>query len=331
MRKSMSVVLALMCVLGLPSCAAITVDNLPQPGNTYSGGYDIIIEFTNVLNLPDRANVVMDGTRVGLVDRVDLGNGQVDVTARIDPSVKVPADIHAVLQQATVLGDIYVALDRVPGGSGSTAVLAPGGRVPLRHTTSPPQLEDTLASLATFVGRGPIQRIQNTIIGINRVTPERTDQLRTLVSRVSTDFADLSANIDTVDEWLNGIAQTAGVLADHAPQLHHWLTPEAYQAAYRVSVSLGFLSTLLPSLGTIYTGGYWLLPLLNSLGTAVGEVQKSKWAIEGEYRPWRKLFTDMFLPADKYPAMNITSVQTPDGREISGDVQDVLRMLGAVP
>jgi hypothetical protein len=29
--------------------------------------------------------------------------------------------------------------------------------------------------------------------------------------------------------------------------------------------------------------------------------------------------------------MNITSVQTSDGREISGNVQDVLRMLGAMP
>jgi hypothetical protein len=39
----------------------------------------------------------------------------------------------------------------------------------------------------------------------------------------------------------------------------------------------------------------------------------------------------MFLPQDKFPAMNITSIQTPDGREISGNVQDVLRMLGAMP
>ena len=62
-----------------------------------------------------------------------------------------------------------------------------------------------------------------------------------------------------------------------------------------------------------------------------GAIQKSKWAIEEEYRPWRQLFTDVLLPADKYPAMNITSVQTADGREVTGNVQDVLRMLGAIP
>jgi phospholipid/cholesterol/gamma-HCH transport system substrate-binding protein len=91
------------------------------------------------------------------------------------------------------------------------------------------------------------------------------------------------------------------------------------------------VGTLFPSVGSVYDGGYWLVPFLNSLGIALGAVQKSKWAIEGEYPPWRKLFTDLFLPEDKYPAMNITSVQTADGREISGKVQDVLRMLGATP
>jgi hypothetical protein len=99
----------------------------------------------------------------------------------------------------------------------------------------------------------------------------------------------------------------------------------------RITQSTVAIGILMPSIGSIYTGGFWLVPLLNSLGIAVGAVQKSKWAIEGEYRPWRKLFTDLFLPEDKYPAMNITSVVGPDGREISGNVQDVLRILGATP
>jgi hypothetical protein len=39
----------------------------------------------------------------------------------------------------------------------------------------------------------------------------------------------------------------------------------------------------------------------------------------------------MFLPQDKYRAMNITSVETADGRDITGRTQDILRMLGATP
>ena len=71
------------------------------------------------------------------------------------------------------------------------------------------------------------------------------------------------------------------------------------------------------------------MPFLNSLADSVGALQESKVAGEAEIPKYRKIFTDMFLPVDKYPAINITSIVGPDGRELSGNVQDVLRILGA--
>lgn len=330
MRTLVSIAGAVLSAVLVSSCAAITVDDLPQPGNSYRDGYEIVLEFENVLNLPDRAKVVMDGTTVGVVEKVALTGSAVDVTARIDSSVRVPADVRAVLQQATVLGDIYVAIERQPG-AGRTDLLSNGGRIPLGQTVSPPQLEDTIASLANFVNSGSIQRIQNSIIRINRVTPERTEQVRAIAARVSENLKDLSDNIDTVDHWLDGLAGTAQVMADSDPRFRYWFSPDGITEWDRMMESAVGVGILMPSLGSIYTGGYWLVPMLESLGIAVGHVQKSKWAIEGEYRPWRELFNNVFLPADKYPAMNITSVQTADGREISGNVEEVLRMLGAIP
>jgi virulence factor Mce-like protein len=324
--------LSLLCAVVLSSCASLNANSLPEPGNSYSDGYDIVIEFANVLNLPDRAKVVMDGTTIGVVERVAVGRSDVDVTARIDQSIHVPSDIRAVLQQATVLGDIYVALDRpstaAAGGGGPVPA---GGRIPVAQTTSPPQLEDTLANLANFVASGSIQRIQSSIININRVTPERAGQVREIASQVSRDLSDLSGNIATADQWLNGVSGTADVMARRIPQLQYWFSPAGMLAFNRVTEASVAISTLLPSIGSIYTGGFWLVPLLKSLGIAVGAVQKSKVAVESEYPAWRQLFTDMFLPADKYPAMNITSVVAPDGRDITGNVQEVLRILGATP
>jgi phospholipid/cholesterol/gamma-HCH transport system substrate-binding protein len=332
MMRRPSVMLSLLCAVVLSSCASLNANSLPEPGNSYSDGYDIVIEFANVLNLPDRAKVVMDGTTIGVVERVAVGRSDVDVTARIDQSIHVPSDIRAVLQQATVLGDIYVALDRpstaAAGGGGPVPA---GGRIPVAQTTSPPQLEDTLANLANFVASGSIQRIQSSIININRVTPERAGQVREIASQVSRDLSDLSGNIATVDQWLNGVSGTADVLARRIPQLQYWFSPAGMLAFNRVTEASVAISTLLPSIGSIYTGGFWLVPLLKSLGIAVGAVQKSKVAVESEYPAWRQLFTDMFLPADKYPAMNITSVVAPDGRDITGNVQEVLRILGATP
>lgn len=331
MRHALRSLIAAVCAVCLSSCAAISVNDLPQPGTSYRDGYNIVLEFANVLNLPDRAKVVMDGTTVGVVEKVAVTKSAVDVTARIDHAVTVPADAHAVLQQATVLGDIYVAIDRPADALTAGPPLPSNGRIPLSQTTAPPQLEDTLATVANFIGSGSIQRIQNTIIGINKVTPERRDQVRSIAARFTTDIGDLSNNIDTVDQWLKGLSGTAAVLATDAPKLRYWLSPTGQTEWDRMTTAAIGLGILVPSVGSIYTGGYWLVPLLNSLGLALGEIQKSKWAIEGEYTPWRRIFTDMFLPQDKYPAMNITSVQTTDGRDITTNTDQILRMLGAIP
>lgn len=315
----------------LSSCASITVDALPQPGSRGEDGYDIVLEFANVLNLPDRAKVVLDGTAVGVVTHVDLTSDHVDVTSQIDKGVIVPSNTRATLQQSTVLGDTYVALGRPPAGEPATAGVLAGGRIPLAQTTSPPQLEDTLANLANFVGSGAIQRAQNTIIGINHVTPAKREDLRNMVSRVTTDLADLSNNIDTVDNWLNGVTGTVDVIHRNIPVYQYWFSPAGMLGFDRGFQIAGYLGNVLPSLGSIYSGGYWLAPLLNSLADAAGAVQQSKWDFEREAPAWRKLFIEDFFPVDKNPAINITSITGPDGREMIGNVQDVLRILGATP
>ncbi|MGE2713047.1 MlaD family protein [Mycolicibacterium litorale] len=331
MKRIGALAAACVCTASVASCSAVTVEDLPQPGNGYRDGYPITLEFANVLNLPDRAKVVMDGTTIGIVDDIRVTAEAVDVTARIDKDVQVPARARAVLQQATVLGDIYVAIDRTGANDGMAGTLPPDGRIPLAHTESPPQLEDTIANLAHFVASGSIQRVQNSIIRINNVTPQQAERVRAIAERVTVDLRDLADNVDTVDQWLSGVDRTAHVMAAHTPKFEYWYSPDGMIQWDRMSTVGIAIGTLVPSVGSIYTGGYWLVPMLESLGIAVGSVQKSKWAVEGEYRPWRGLFQDVFLPEDKYPAMNIVSVQTPDGRDITNNVQDVLRMLGAIP
>jgi phospholipid/cholesterol/gamma-HCH transport system substrate-binding protein len=329
-RLFRSAVGALVGVVLLSSCAALNINSIPLPGNSYEGGYDIVLQFANVLNLPDRAKVVMDGATVGVVSKVVVAGDQVDVTARVAKDVQVPSDTTAVLQQATVLGDIYVALNRRQVAAAPAPLLRAGGTIPLAQTTSPPQLEDTIANLANFIGSGSIQRAQNTIVTINGVTPPK-DEVRRLVSRVTEDLGELSDNVDTVETLLHGVSDTSTVLATRAPALSVWFSPKGVQGFKRDMVPADTMGRLLPSVGSIYNGGYWLAPLLGSLGTAFGAVQSSKQAVEREYPLYRQFINDYFLQQEKYPAINITSVVGPDGRELSGNVEQVLRMLGAVP
>jgi phospholipid/cholesterol/gamma-HCH transport system substrate-binding protein len=329
-RRKQLVAVAFVTAVSVSSCAAINVNALPQPGNDYRGGYDVVFEFGNVLNLPDRAKVVMGGRAVGVVTKVAVATRHVDVTLRVAPDVVVPSNIRASLQQATVLGDIYIALDRPQTDQPAAPALVPGAIVPLTQTASPPQLEDTIANLANFVSSGSIQRVQNTIIGINRVAPQG-DSARKIASHVAADLSDLSNGLDTVDQWLKGVAGTGQVLHDRLPTFQEFFSPKGMAGFDRATVTASYVGTLLPSVGSVYAGGFWLLPLLNSLGGALGAMQRDKQAFEAEVPAWRQLFYDDFLPQDKYPAMNITSIVGPDGRELSGNVQNVLRILGASP
>ena len=79
----------------------------------------------------------------------------------------------------------------------------------MSHTTSPPQLEDTIANMANFIGSGSIQRAQSTVINVNRVTPARPE-IRQMSSRVAADLSDLSNNMDNVDLWLKGFSEIGG-------------------------------------------------------------------------------------------------------------------------
>ncbi len=328
-RRILLSITAIASALTVSSCSAINVNMFPQPGNDYSDGYDIILEFENVLNLPDRAKVVMAGTEVGTVTKVAVESSQVDVTAQIDPSVAVPANARAALEQATILGDIYVTLDP-PDNEPAAPPLQPGAKIALAQTTSPPQLEDTLAHLADFVGSGSIQRLQNTVIEINRITPPQPE-LRDLASRVTTDLRVVSDNIDSVDYLLNGASQTASILNERRASIDFWFSPRGMRGFDRGFQVTAYLGRLFPSVGTVYTGGYWLTPMLKSLVESMNALRRSKWAFEDEGPAWQRLFNDLFLPQDKYPAINITSITGPDGRELSGNVHDVLRILGAAP
>ncbi|QVI27220.1 MCE family protein [Mycolicibacterium neoaurum] len=325
-----SVVIAL--IVATAACASVNVNDLPQPGNAHRDGYDIVMEFENVLNLPDRAKVLLDGREVGFITDVSIEQDRVDVTARLGDLVSAPADVHAALQQATVLGDTYIVLRRSDAADGVPAdPLTDGSRIPIAQTISPPQLEDTIATLANFVASGSIQRVQNSIISLNRVTPTEDGAVRGIATRFTANLRDLSDNLDDVDALLNNAQVTAAVTNEKTPSFASWFSPEGMQRWMRAFRVIGFAGKLIPTVGSIYSGGYWLIPLFTAMADATGAIQRAKWDFEDEVPAWRQLFTDYFLPQDKYPAINITSITGPDGRELSGDVHNVLRILGAVP
>jgi len=102
--------------------------------------------------------VVLDGVTVGVVSKMALTSEHVDVTARVAHGVSIPAESHAVLQQATVLGDIYVALERPPANDAPAQALTAGGVIPVAHTNFSSPAERHHCQPRAFVSSGSIQR-----------------------------------------------------------------------------------------------------------------------------------------------------------------------------
>ena len=329
MRRAVGMAVAALVAVTTAGCS-FGPNELPSVRAGVSSDYEATLKFSSVLNLPPGADVMMNGLRVGQVQDLQPGDGGIDVTVGLTDEIKVPADVRAVIRQNTLLGDTYIALTPDAAPEVDRQFLGDGGIVPVERTTSPPQLEDTIAVLAYFVNGGSIQKVQDTMATLNKTMPT-TDDLRKLASVVSVDLKDLAGNTTEIDRMLAGFDGVALSVTDRSDQLRAVFGDEGVYYWKRVAKSLvGHISTLLPSVGSIFEGGLWLIPMLNSLAET-GEAGRGTWdrAPEATTQLSNFLRTTV-LPFAEKPSVNVTSVRTDDGEQLIGDATTILRMLGAV-
>lgn len=322
---------AVLCatVVATTSCS-LGPQDVPTFDSGTGRGYDITLHFASVMSLPTGAYVMIDGLRVGKVEKVDASGPDVVVTAGLQAGTRVPSNIRAVIRQDTLLGDTYIGLDHDPSGTNS-GYLQPGGTVPVSRTTSPPQLEDTIAVLAYFVNGGSIQKVEDAMTRVNAVMPEIND-VRKLAATVDVDMHDLSNNTAEIDRTLAGFDQMGIAIGEKSATLNQvLLNDSALHYWHRAGQALfAHLGTMLPSIGSIFEGGMWLVPMLDSLAATV-HAGRGTWdtAPQAVDKLATFLRTDV-LPFAQNPSVNIRSIESPQGDELIGDMENVLRMLGAV-
>lgn len=327
--RRVTAAIVLCCTIALGSSCSLKTSDFPSPKAGVGSGFDVTIEFASAMNLPNRANVMMDGLNVGEVREVRLNGMAVDVAVRIKSGTEIPTDIHAVVRQDTLLGDTYVALDR-NRDAGQGKNLENGGIIPLERTSSPPQIEDTMAVLATFVNGGSIQKVEDTMRRINAVMPDISD-VRDLASTVAIDLQDLSRNTVAIDGTLQGINETAISIDSKSAEISTMFTPEGMHYWKRINENvLGYVGTLLPSIGSIFEGGMWLVPMLNSLAGTAGVVRSTGENLPSDVDQMSNFLRTTILPFLQNPRVNILSVNSSEGTELITDIENVLRMLGAM-
>ncbi|MEO9326526.1 MlaD family protein [Gordonia aurantiaca] len=330
-RRTLAVLAALCTALVvLTGCSALSPNRLPSVKAGVSRDYQVTLKFESVLNLPDGADVMMNGILLGRVEKTVTTPDGVDVVVGLTDARAVPAESSAIIRQNTPLGDTYLAIEP-PANGGSGQMLSDGDVIPEDRTTSPPPLEDTIAVLAYFVNGGSIQKVQDTMATLNRTMPPIRD-VRKIAATVSRDLEDLSRNTGELERTINALNSVAKSFDDSRIQIDHVFSDEGLLYWKTVSKSLvAHISTLLPSVGSVFTGGLFLVPMLNSLADA-GEAGRGMWdQAPSTGAAMARFLEDTLIPFAKNPTVNLVSVQASTSKkQLLGDTKLLLSMLGAI-
>lgn len=207
-RRALRGALLTFVAVGLATGCSLDPTRLPVPGAYVPiDKYTIRIEFSSVLNLPARAKVDFGGVQVGVLDRVRLVGSTAVAYVDVNKSVKLPQNTRAELRQATVLGDIYIAL--LPSARPAPESLRDGDVIPLRNTAPADNVEDILRSVSTLVSGGSLNTLEESVANFNKAFSKDPAELDRMRQKLAGMLHDLAANEDKIDEILSGITSVS--------------------------------------------------------------------------------------------------------------------------
>ncbi len=170
--------------------AAFRADSLPLIG----GGDTYYAAFSEAGGLKANDEVRVAGVRVGKVEKVDLEDGHVRVTFRVDTGADFGTRTGAAIKVKTLLGAMYLGLE--PQGSGQ---LKKGSEIPVSRTASPYDVVQAFSGLGDTAERIDTKELSKSLNTLGALTQNTPEEFRGALSGLS----DLSQNIAARDAQLN--------------------------------------------------------------------------------------------------------------------------------
>lgn len=268
-RRLVTLAVAMTMLVGATSACSTTLASLPVPDGQPGPFYDVDIEFSNVLNISMGAKVLADGTQVGKLDSVTLGERTASAKVKIDKSVTLPVETVAELRQGTLLGDLYIALTLPTDASGAN--LSDGGVIPLAQTSPPDNVETVFIGLGQMINGGVITRIQQLMRQTNDALPEDPAELSRIVTNATQQVEEVGASTDALTRLLDDGSATVQSLADHADTVERTLTIGPDRFAKMQSVLLSIVDLIEDLIVLTKPGGDLLpVPVYHGLKEVIG-------------------------------------------------------------
>jgi len=186
--------------------------DLPLPGRPVDSDQAFVItaEFTDVLNLVPRSPVKVNDVTVGEVTEVERVGWHAEITMMLQDDVKLPDNVHADIQQTSLLGEKYVSVE-APVTEEPRGQLSDGDHLGLSATGRNPEVEEVLGALAMLLNGGGIGQLKIITHELNEVMSGRQERIGHLLGELDTivgSLDDQKQNIIDAIDAVNNLAKT---------------------------------------------------------------------------------------------------------------------------
>ncbi len=201
--------------------------SIPLPGGASLGShpFQVTAQFSNVGDLVPQSAVMVNDVAVGRVTRIFLppGSWTANVTMLVNGSVHLPANAIAQLQQASLLGEQFIALSAPPGVTPAGS-LANGAVIPVARTTANATVEEVLGALSLLLNGGGISQLHTITTQLDAALSGNEPQIRSLLVQMHTLLANLDVHRNDIETALDGLNSLSATLAARDRQIGHVLT-----------------------------------------------------------------------------------------------------------
>lgn len=211
MRRLRTPVLVVTTGLVLSGCQFRGASSFPLPGGV-GGGYEVKVEFTDVLDLVPQSAVKVNDVTVGSVRKIELSPAGYTavVTVSLKDDVVLPENATASLRQTSLLGEKFVSLD---APSVATGRLRDGMYIPLSRTERNADIEEVLGALSLVLNGGSLEQLQVINSELTKALAGRETEVRAFLRQLSGFMGGLDAQKDHIIAALDGLDRLSGKLA----------------------------------------------------------------------------------------------------------------------